>query len=82
MRLEHVNLTVSDLSASEAFYAEVLGLEVRWRGRTSGGQPALHIGNEDMYLALFEAVAEGSVGPEYGHVGFDGHRGPHSGLVP
>ena len=71
MRLEHVNLTVSDLDRSEAFYRDVLGLRVRWRGLTSDGRRAVHIGDDDMYLALFQAEASGTLEPEYEKVGFN-----------
>jgi catechol 2,3-dioxygenase-like lactoylglutathione lyase family enzyme len=37
------------------FYGRLLDLRVRWRGTTSEGRPAAHIGNDDSYLALFEA---------------------------
>ncbi len=32
MFLEHVNMTVADLDRSIAFYGDLLGFRVRWRG--------------------------------------------------
>ncbi len=58
MRLEHVNLTVSDLGRSIFFYSELLGLRVRWQGHTNTGEPAAHVGTDDFYFALFEASDE------------------------
>jgi len=71
MYLEHVNLSVSDLERSIAFYTELFGFEVRWRGFTSDGQPAAHIGDDRMYLAMFQAVAPGTAVKDYGAVGFN-----------
>ena len=69
MRLEHVNLTVSDLDRSIDFYRQVFGFEVRWEGQTSGGTRAAHIGNATMYLALFEAAKPGQAPLDYAAVG-------------
>jgi len=66
MRLEHVNLTVTDLERSADFYRRLLGLEVRWQGDGS-----LHIGTEQEYLAFFEASADGRAPHDYGLVGFN-----------
>jgi 4-hydroxythreonine-4-phosphate dehydrogenase len=55
MFIEHVNLTVADLERSIRFYARVFGFEVRWRGQTTDGKAAAHIGDGHQYLALFQA---------------------------
>jgi catechol 2,3-dioxygenase-like lactoylglutathione lyase family enzyme len=75
MRLEHVNLTVTDLDRSIAFYCDLLGLEVRWKGPIDGERLGAHVGDEQSYLALFQAAAEGDVGRDYtvpgvNHFGF------------
>lgn len=75
MHLEHVNLTVSDLDRSVAFYSDLLDLSIRWKGDLDGGRRAAHIGDDDAYLALFESVGEGTVRenyttPGYNHMGF------------
>ena len=57
MFLEHVNLTVSDMERSAGFYCDLLGLRVRWKGTTSDGTPAAHVGDDRFYLALFQAKA-------------------------
>ena len=49
MFLEHINMTVSDLDRSVAFYTELLGISIRWQGKTTGGQPAAHIGDDRHY---------------------------------
>ncbi len=54
MKLEHVNLTVTDLERSIAFYSTLFQVGVRWRGTTGSGTPAVHLGTDEYYIALFE----------------------------
>jgi len=75
MHLEHVNMTVSDLERSIDVYSRLLGLRVRWRGTTSSGTPAAHVGDDDWYLAFFEATNRDRAEVDYetvglNHVGF------------
>jgi catechol 2,3-dioxygenase-like lactoylglutathione lyase family enzyme len=75
MFLEHVNLTVADLNRSVQFYCQLLGLQPRWRGQTTDGKPAAHIGDDHCYLALFEATQAGRASQDYespglNHFGF------------
>ena len=72
MHLEHVNLTVSDLDRSVAFYCRLLGISERWRGTTSDGTHAAHIGDDHSYLALFQSTSEGkAASPDYDGVGLN-----------
>lgn len=71
MHLEHVNLTVADIDRTIAFYQELLGVRVRWRGTGSDGQRAAHIGDERSYLALFEGEGAGPAETDYDRVGFN-----------
>ena len=57
MRLEHVNLTVADLDRSVAFYCDLLDLEVRWKGEIAPDRMGAHVGDDDHYVALFQAGA-------------------------
>ena len=59
MRLEHVNLTVSDLDRSIAFYCDLLDISVRWKGPIDKDRLGAHVGTDEDYLALFQATAEG-----------------------
>ena len=68
MRLEHVNLTVSDLDRSVAFYRE---LRVRWRGTLSSGLDGAHVGDDAAYLALFQVAESGRVDNAYDRVGLN-----------
>jgi catechol 2,3-dioxygenase-like lactoylglutathione lyase family enzyme len=71
MRLEHVNLTVSDLDRSIEFYRRLLGLRIRWRGTLSSGLAGAHVGNDEMYIALFQAPEPGRAGSDYEAVGLN-----------
>lgn len=76
MFIEHVNLTVSNLDHSIDFYTRIFGFHVRWKGTTSDDRPAVHIGTDRYYLALFEATKSDSYEPDYLAVGPN-----HFGLV-
>ncbi len=71
MFLEHVNLTVSELDRSIEFYSALFGYRVRWRGRTSNGAEAAHVGDERCYLAFFQAERPDRVERDYGEVGLN-----------
>ena len=76
MSLEHVNLTDSDLDHSIAFYCDLLDLHVRWKGPIDGERLGAHVGDEQCYLALFQAAAGGAVDHDYSRPGIN-----HFGLV-
>jgi catechol 2,3-dioxygenase-like lactoylglutathione lyase family enzyme len=69
MRLEHVNLTVSDVERSVKFYGDVFDFKVRWRGTIQGGLPAAHVGGDAFYLALFQTDNRGRAPYDYTTVG-------------
>lgn len=71
MRIEHINMTVSDVAASADFYRQVFGFKTRWEGVTGSGLRAVHMGTDDSYLSLFEAARPGSAPAGYGTVGFN-----------
>ena len=71
MILEHVNLTVSDLQRSIDFYCRLLDLQVRWRAEPTAEDQQAHVGNERMYLALFQAPEPGRADVDYDRVGIN-----------
>ena len=71
MILEHVNLTVSDLQRSIDFYCRLLDLQVRWRTEPTEEEQQAHIGDERMYLALFQAPQPGLAVIDYDRVGIN-----------
>ena len=52
-RIEHVNLTVSDIDRSAALFERLLGWHERWRGEAMNGGETIHVGEELTYLALY-----------------------------
>ena len=71
MRIEHANITVSNVNASIAFYQKLFGGKVRWQGTNGNGNRAAHVGVADTYLALFEADSAGKAPAGYQTVGFN-----------
>jgi catechol 2,3-dioxygenase-like lactoylglutathione lyase family enzyme len=52
-RIEHVNLTVTDIERSAGFFEKLLGWRQRWRGAAMNGGETIHVGEETTYLALY-----------------------------
>jgi glyoxylase I family protein len=52
-RIEHVNLTVSDIERSAALFGKLLGWRRRWRGEAMNGGETIHVGDDTTYLALY-----------------------------
>lgn len=52
-KIEHANLTVSDISRSSALFQKLLGWHERWRGPARDGGETIHVGDETTYLALY-----------------------------
>ena len=52
-RIEHVNLTVSDIERSSALMQQLLGWHERWRGPSQNGGETIHVGEEFSYIALY-----------------------------
>jgi catechol 2,3-dioxygenase-like lactoylglutathione lyase family enzyme len=71
-RIEHVNLTVSDIERSAAFFETLLGWRRRWRGESMSGGETIHVGEATTYLALYTDRREHSgqkKGRPLNHVG-------------
>ena len=71
MHIEHANITVGNVATSAAFYRQLFGFRTRWEGLSGSGQRAWHIGTEDLYLSLFEAVQTGRAESDYDRPGFN-----------
>jgi catechol 2,3-dioxygenase-like lactoylglutathione lyase family enzyme len=76
MRLEHVNLTVTDVDRSIDFYRDLFGLRLRWKGMLDDTRHGAHVGDDHFYIALFQATGAGTAPYDYGAVGVN-----HFGLV-
>ncbi|MCJ2187769.1 VOC family protein [Novosphingobium beihaiensis] len=52
-RLEHANITVSDVERSSKLLQDLLGWEERWRGPAQSGGESIHVGEEFSYIAVY-----------------------------
>jgi catechol 2,3-dioxygenase-like lactoylglutathione lyase family enzyme len=52
-RLEHANITVSDIERSSKLLQDLLGWEERWRGPAINDGETIHVGEEFSYIALY-----------------------------
>ena len=67
VKLEHVNVSVSDPEATAAMYGRLFGWELRWQGASIHGGHTVHVGSKDQYIALYRGA-----GPQAKHeAGYD-----------
>ena len=76
LRIEHVNLTVSDPDRAAELMEDIFGWKVRWHGPARDGGRSVHVGSHDHYVALYtpqEAVdvAAFAKGKPLNHVGVE-----------
>jgi predicted enzyme related to lactoylglutathione lyase len=76
-RIEHVNITVSDIERTAAMLMQVFGWRIRWRGGAADGGVTIHVGGEDDYLAVY--MTSGGPRPSLGHA--KGRPLNHVGIV-
>lgn len=53
-KLEHVNVTVSDLDRSVKLVEELFGWHTRWRGASIHNGESAHVGDDETYVALYQ----------------------------
>lgn len=53
LRIEHVNVTVSDPDRTARLMDAMFGWRVRWRGPARDGGHTIHVGTDDHYIALY-----------------------------
>ena len=53
LRIEHVNVTVSDPERAAHLMESLFGWHVRWQGAARDGGRTIHVGTKDHYLALY-----------------------------
>ena len=76
MFLDHVNISVIDLEESIAFYQDLFDWRVRWRGKTTFGKPAAHVGDGEQYIGLIQVASDDPQLPDYSRPGLN-----HFGIV-
>jgi catechol 2,3-dioxygenase-like lactoylglutathione lyase family enzyme len=52
-RLEHINITVSDIERSAALLERLCGWRIRWRGPSQLGGETIHVGDDADYIAVY-----------------------------
>lgn len=57
-RLEHANITVSDIDRSSKLLQELCGWEERWRGPALNNGETIHVGEEFSYIAIYTDRAQ------------------------
>ena len=70
-RLEHVNLTVTDIERTSTLLQRLCGWLERWRGPAMAGGETIHVGTDDAYVALYTnpaAVGGHAKGAPLNHV--------------
>ena len=76
MKLEHVNITVSDAKASAATLMDIFDWHIRWEGASMDEGYTVHVGDRESYLALYSpAKALGQASEKYTVVGSINHVG-------
>jgi predicted enzyme related to lactoylglutathione lyase len=52
-RIEHVNITVSDIDRTAVMLMELFDWRIRWRGHAESGGSTIHVGTDDAYIAVY-----------------------------
>jgi hypothetical protein len=75
-RIEHVNITVTDPTATAGVLMQLFGWKIRWQGAAKDNGHTIHVGSDDHYLALY-TPAEPLTGqaPRYNKRGALNHVG-------
>ena len=53
LRIEHVNITVTDPQRTARLLEALFDWHIRWSGAAQIGGHTIHIGSEDQYVALY-----------------------------
>jgi len=52
LRIEHVNITVTDPERTSALMEALFDWHIRWSGRSQNGGHTIHVGSNEHYVAL------------------------------
>ena len=53
LRIEHVNVTVTDSARAAALMQAIFGWKIRWQGPSMAGGHSVHVGSDETYIALY-----------------------------
>ena len=56
LRIEHVNVTVSDARRTADLMERIFGWKTRWQGPSRNAGFTVHVGSDEHYLALYQAA--------------------------
>lgn len=74
--LEHINFTASDPKRSAERLCRIFDWEIRWEGPSLGGGTTVHVGTDELYLAIYSPKGQVENRPEsYGTRGGLNHIG-------
>jgi catechol 2,3-dioxygenase-like lactoylglutathione lyase family enzyme len=69
-RLEHANITVTDVHKTAAMLEALFGWKIRWQGASIYDGYSVHVGGEHSYLALYQPPTQaGENNNSYTHLG-------------
>ena len=75
LRLEHVNVTVSDPERVAALLEDLFDWRIRWRGAAASGGHTIHVGADAFYVALYRppngAATQFGKGQPLNHIGVE-----------
>lgn len=77
VRLEHVNVTVSDPARTAQMLVDLFGWKIRWQGPAMAGGFTIHVGSDTDYLAVYAQTPQPGLragfakGAPLNHVGIE-----------
>lgn len=77
VRIEHVNISVSDPARTAQMLSDLFGWHIRWQGPAAMGGFTVHVGSDSDYLAVYAARPDASAragfakGAPLNHVGIE-----------
>ncbi len=77
VRIEHVNISVSDPARTAKMLSEIFGWHIRWQGPAAMGGFTIHVGSDTDYVAVYAASPDTaaragfSKGAPLNHVGLE-----------
>lgn len=66
LRIEHVNVTVTDHERAARLMQAVFDWRVRWRGPARDGGETIHVGTGEHYIALYREPGGGDAPDAFG----------------
>ncbi|MBA3067405.1 MAG: VOC family protein [Hyphomonas sp.] len=58
VRLEHVNISVSDPARTAQMLVDLFGWKIRWQGPAQSGGFTIHVGSDTDYLAVYAEMPQ------------------------